>query len=406
MDHLPKVLNPVRQLAPIPYLEDARFGYDGKGVKEFASRINYDYQNPTGDNPQNELSSLLQNWLYFGPLKEVTAIYDVAFSKEDFLRTNDAGERIVSAEYLQDYLAMCIKKELEINKYALRWSLQLIGHPIDARKLLPGVKERAHKFRQTLAEVWEILREVSWRTDILPVVWDSIILLNTTLHAAGKAIFEAFRNDDYWVWFPDTLDFTEFKCRTLDAYYEDGGWCPRERRIVTELTNNDPQILFLMGQLDRREEANLHKSCDLDLCRAFQLNEDTYVTQHDEACEKEGCRFVGFDEGDHPSRIIEADQKSGKWYQKLNDKAYEKLVPNKFKSLPMVLFENDKLSTTNVPLVAADVLGTVGDIVWDGASMKKYQYVAIRYCHQFHIVCYIIFLQIRVEILYLNMVLS
>ncbi|RDL41095.1 uncharacterized protein BP5553_01074 [Venustampulla echinocandica] len=73
MDHLPPVLNPFEPL-DIPYLGGTEVGYDGLGYEGYPSRQGWDVDLLKHGDLQGrtilEAAHFLQDWLYFGMLRE------------------------------------------------------------------------------------------------------------------------------------------------------------------------------------------------------------------------------------------------------------------------------------------------------------------------------------------------
>ena len=345
MDHL-KVNPPALALPEVPYLHDDRFVYDGLGLANFPERLGFDYLEPPGENHDWERSSFLQSWLYFGTLAEIFDIYRIPFDISDFTKVTDGRKSTVYSGLLTEYLAAWVVREKTetVDRCDLNHPRELFSEPFCAHADSQKAALRFRRIHEALQNVCFVLKRLDSKSKyVVEAVWDSIVVLGTTLQNTARCLFDYTSGPAIGVEFRWSLPFNRIPCRALSQCFDNGLWYPRERRIVAELMDANPAALFVLAQMDRRQEATRHRACNSELCHAFQIDEATYVTQHTEDCDRSTCHSVGFDPAEHPYRITETAYKS--WLPQ---------VPTKFRSLPVWTFREENINVVRVSLASAD----------------------------------------------------
>ncbi len=75
------------------------------GFKEFPTRYGLNFEAlVAGGMPSRRVAAFLQSWLFFGILRETCSRPNYCFDPSDFLRLNEAGERIITTKALLRYL--------------------------------------------------------------------------------------------------------------------------------------------------------------------------------------------------------------------------------------------------------------------------------------------------------------
>lgn len=352
MDHLPQLRDPPSfRVEEVPFLEDARFVYDGAGLEGFPERCEFIF-NHLGTNL--DASAVFQSWLFFGTLTEIFKEYDIPVLLEDFVSRAGHGHAVITTKFLQDYIAAWIvtaSREypgiLDRDKYysIAREFGGNIGSKIGsvtgqavisliraahcdtapsptARQVRHSnrqlwkrgremAKARAARIRRVLETVATILRNFGPPSGgINNAVWDSVLVLCTTLQTAAFFIYRACPLEA-----PFTVPFSTLLARLSPALFRQNGWCPREEKIIADLVEGDHCALLLCAQLDRRHNNVCHSKCNAGECVAYRVDLDTYHTQHHQGCH--GCDLVGFDGFDSndaaSSKLVEIVMRDQTW---------------------------------------------------------------------------------------------
>ncbi|KAF5699216.1 het domain-containing protein [Fusarium mundagurra] len=329
MDHLPQLQNRSGFLVEVPFLEDDRFAYDGMGLEGFPERCNVTFTEPHDLQTCWESSKVFQSWLFFGTLDEIFKVYNIEILRDDFVSRDGNGYAIITTKCLQDYIAAWIVSAsreypgcLDNSKHratarevgdkigsvagqAVAYGLHLARRnttPIPSprqvlynkRHLWAEGRERA---RASAARIWRVLdtagtalREFGPSSrGVDAAVWDSVLMLTTTLQTAAFFIYRSIPLDTQFTF---TVPFNTIPARLSPQFFREHGWCPREQKIISDLVEGDHCTLLLCSQLDRHNNLN-HSNCNADKCEAYQVNDNTYQHQHHQDCH--ACDFLGFD---------------------------------------------------------------------------------------------------------------
>ncbi|CAK9865978.1 unnamed protein product [Sphagnum jensenii] len=133
MDHLPSIRSPVRLPLQVPYLFEFQPKCNG-GFDDFPSRCSMKVE----ELQQGKLDActidsvipFLQEWLFFGLLQEIFEHASVTFRREDFIRTSDSSQLLVSTEHLPRYIwhwAASIAWARDMNPGSKSWKEQQGG---------------------------------------------------------------------------------------------------------------------------------------------------------------------------------------------------------------------------------------------------------------------------------------
>lgn len=325
MDHLLHLRDSRFQIE-VPLL-DTPFAYDGAGLEGFPARCRFTFGTTDDIQPDLESSAFFQSWLFFGTLTEIFQVYDIRILREDFISREENGRTIITTKYLQDYIAAwivaasrgypgCLDRDSHYSR--ARKNAETIGsvagqavvflirtarrdtslRPTPSQtlhsrqELWEGGRERAKaraaRIHYVLHAAASILRDFGRAaTSIENVVWDSVLVLCTTLQTAAFFIYRACPPEA-----PFTVPFNALPARLRPCLFRQNGWCPREMKIITDLVEGDHCALLLCAQLDRGHSI-CHCKCTAGKCWAYQIDQNTYQTQHHRDYCK--CGFVGFD---------------------------------------------------------------------------------------------------------------
>ena len=275
MDHLPEIQASAHTPPSIPCLCNPH-SYDRLGITDFPSRAGWEINRTQGpilvDKIRGEIGSsgaLVQVWLYFGMLYDVSQIGGIVFDLQDFVRSDDEGELCVTTACLRGYL-----DRLAI--HAERFS------------------ERERMQKQQLVK--NCLRTVFGFFDLYwdaPVQFDrwrvsSVLSLDTLMSI--MILGETFKNAAAQIWplpagVPSPMrQVYNFRPQNpLQERLHERGWCPNEGvMLFKEL---DSTGLHLASLVQRPFSRGLrHERCTDDLCLALQTSDDDYQTKHADSC--------------------------------------------------------------------------------------------------------------------------
>ncbi|EXL54328.1 hypothetical protein FOCG_07398 [Fusarium oxysporum f. sp. radicis-lycopersici 26381] len=338
MDHLPQLQERSGFRVEVPFLGDARFAYHGDSVEAFPGRYDFEFAK-LHDLQTGWLSSrYFQSCLFFGTLVEVFKVYNIQLLRDDFVSRDANGHATITTKYLRDYIAAWIVSAsheypgcLDSSKH--RATAREVGDKIGsvagqavvsaihvARRAttpIPGPMQVLHNKRHlwtegrehakaSAAKIWRVLDTAATTLRNLgplsrgidAAVWDSVLVLCTTLQTAAFFIYRAVPLDAPVTF---TVPFNALPARLSPQLFLEDCWCPREVKIISDLVEGDHCALLLCAQLDRRHNLD-HSKCSADRCEAYQVDPDTYRTQHHQDCH--GCDFLGFDgfDSEEPAR--------------------------------------------------------------------------------------------------------
>ncbi|KAL7914497.1 hypothetical protein GGI35DRAFT_434509 [Trichoderma velutinum] len=336
MDHLPQPQGGTGFRVEVHFLEDAQSAYRGGGLKGYHMQPLLTLANSHDLPTDQELSKFFQSWLFFGTLIEIFNVYDITILRDDFVGQNEKGHAIITTKCLPDYIAAWIiaaSREypgcLDSSKYystarevgdifgsvggqavaSLIHAVRRDVTPIPSALTALHDRQEAwtkgrEKAKAKAACIWKVLdaaatelrslRLLSHRID--GAVWDSVLVLCTTLQTAAFFMYSSIPLEK-----PFTVPFNTIPARLTPQLFAENGWCPREKKIVSDLVDSDHCALLLCAQLDRHHGYD-HSRCNAGSCEAYQVNPDTYQTRHYQVdCD---CDFVGFDgfESEDPAR--------------------------------------------------------------------------------------------------------
>jgi hypothetical protein len=329
MDHLPQLQERSGFRIEVRFLENARFGYDPQGLRGFPERCNFTFARPHDLQTDWESSAFFQSWLFFGTLVEVFKVYNIPIQRDDFVSYTENGHAVITTKCLRDYIAAWIVSAsheypgcLDRNKHYS--TARMVGERLGSvmgqsvasvirvgrgdTTTTPSASSVLHSRMQFWTEgmnrakasatsIWRvldaaaaILRDIDLpRQCIDAAVWDSVLILCTTLQTAAFFIYRAIPLDAPITF---TVPFNALPARLSPELFHENGWCPREMKIISDLVEGDHCVRLLCAQLNRRHNLN-HSSCNAGKCDAYQVNLGTYQTQHHQDCC--GCDFLGFD---------------------------------------------------------------------------------------------------------------
>lgn len=385
MDHLPRLLGSNGPWHNIPFY--GRFNYDGLGIRGFPSRCSFQLENPGAIYTNDEYSAFFQAWLYFGTLVDVFGAYDIPVLTDDFYHEVN-GRLHLKTDRLEDYIAAWIVQAsredgaiLEKDKY--RYRARTIGENVGARlgqfvgkaivkakygnvdygsthaeanagEAVPGqiIQGEREKTRVRAFKIFKTLETVSTTlhgygqgsSSIEDAIWDSVLILCSTLESAAYSIYRAFEFD-----FKFRHLFHTLPARLRGSVFDEMGWCPREKKIIDGLVEGDQCVLSLCAQLDRRQDRALHSKCDQKMCHGYQITDKAeYKTKH--VTSNCLCEFIGFGK----CEVIGSSPSNESIICRVVNR--ESSLPRKLRSAPMVTYTNGSLQIVDVSLIGAEAV--------------------------------------------------
>lgn len=277
MDHLPTAKNPLYSYPQVPYFEDSRFTYSGP-AETFKSRIDPRQIVSPNENWKRAYSSFVQQWLYFGTLSEFASIHKLPFQPRDFVQTADDGTEVISTKLLNDYLVAFILEDHRATGITLTGGNPSMKNIMDGTA--SGVMWHAGRtIHEILKRLQQGLREISASGDLDARVWDSLLILGSTLIRSAEAMFLG-AHDPGRGNMSRHVSFAEFETRSIPPFSTNGHWCPRERRVMADLVKFGQCELAFLGQIDRGEHIELHKECDETKCIAYHVKDHANPMKH------------------------------------------------------------------------------------------------------------------------------
>ncbi|KAJ4174142.1 hypothetical protein NW754_004557 [Fusarium falciforme] len=338
MDLLPQLQGRSGFRVEVPFLEDARFSYHGDGVEGFPGRYDFEFAKLHDLQTGWLASKYFQSCLFFGTLVEIFKVYNIKILRDDFVSRAANGHATITTKCLRDYIAAWIVSASREYPGILDRSKHhstarevgdkvgsVAGHAVaplirvarrdttpipSAMTVLHNKRqlwnEGREKARARAASIWRVLDTAATTLRNLgPIsrgidaaVWDSVLVLCTTLQTAAFFIYRAIPLDAPVTF---TVPFNTLPARLSPQFFLEDGWCPREVKIISDLVEGDHCALLLCAELDRHHNLD-HSKCNAGKCEAYQVDPDTYRTQHHQDCH--GCDFLGFDgfDSEDPAR--------------------------------------------------------------------------------------------------------
>lgn len=289
MEHLcaiPSVLDNII----VPCLCTEEVPYDGLSFSTFPERCGYDLlglRSGRDQHPKNETSAMLQSWLFFGMLSEVTG---TTINADDFRRRNDTGDLVITTVLLDYHMyhwaARCKSNPSfrEENRLKAIACLSEVSHYIQ----LPASPPVAHPIAQLIPD------EVSI----------SIRLVAEALAHFGRSIIWQDQLTSNPTFLFPISNFFSADCAKL-PFFEPHikSWCPSDRRRIC--TSGCGAAFVFMSQVLGPDPEKKHIECREHVCNACNVNEAYHGTKHTAECP--GCTMLGPDEG-MLQQFIRSDQ--------------------------------------------------------------------------------------------------
>ena len=277
MDHLSLPKNPVIRSLPVPYLYDEL--YDGGPFTEYPERtgwnVTVEYWPETLTRHGKEvtdhaqIASLLQTWLYFGVLYEITGgpIDPKAFSIPD--------------------------SSQDMNLFCSNSLTDTVGKWFNASKPTePGVDSRSLNsqcaFETSYSHWLHVLdlAESTWTrivdryhnemTDVLSLVLVSLAALGDYF---AQACADVALERDIEDGTPSTSwILSEEVCRSLLGNMV--GWCPNRLHSIINIQGCTIGVLWYVANLKPPEVHDLHRSCARERCIAILIDQRDYIVRH------------------------------------------------------------------------------------------------------------------------------
>ncbi|CZR66522.1 uncharacterized protein PAC_16423 [Phialocephala subalpina] len=309
MEHLPRVLDPEHPDWEVPYLNahgSHESHWDGGDFATFPERQGWDVEKLYGGHykpahTEEETSTMLQEWLYFGMLAEVLTR---PINHAEFLRKTVKGQYVITTVLLEDYLYDWIDinrkmpKEVQDNnrrraKKAIEITSYYINRNPSADRLSP-LSRRHEDIIMSIRLLGHILGH--WGTKHIWKSGNLMFLGIPTRSLAGVGDKE--ESMVYGFSGPGYASTNMMKERTRD-------WCPHDRRRLQETLS--VSTVFYLSTMKSLEIGKDHQRCSEDVCYAYNVDPATYETSHADGCSKASCDFLEIPEKD----LIEVIENNG-----------------------------------------------------------------------------------------------
>ncbi|OQN95520.1 hypothetical protein B0A48_18522 [Cryoendolithus antarcticus] len=160
------------------------------------------------------------------------------------------------------------------------------------------VNNRMKHIRGVLKKHHDVLRNEINERYVEPAIWDSILLLASTLCRAVDILLRPLtdiHDQDH-----QFINYRDLYLRSVFDFRNNKMWCPHERKIVAALVGDQLLDLAFFSQLDRFESFVTHDKCDAGRCVAYQvMDSSVYKTRHvTESC---SYKFIGLNKDEMPS---------------------------------------------------------------------------------------------------------
>ena len=361
MDHLPKIKTPAFKAPLVPLYNDKRLIY----VRPF-ERFREREPDPTvrGQDWTFAYSNFVQEWLFFGLLQEMFAIFEIPFRRSDFQSQRANGRWFVSTEKLHEYVVALIVREhirlqpaacegVILMDYDEMWNEGNVEW-LRGEREVRRIREWLSKAHDKLLSTRRIMEHEIDQTSLDPAVWDSVLLTAATLSHVTDLLYRwpiAVGHELYY-----RVDFRRFHIRSITDLRFNHLWCPNEARLIEELVEGRPQDMAFFSQLRFREVEVSHSLCTPEECVAHQITE-SYRTHHTSTeC---SCAMIEYMSDLDPFRSAESiacedaldsngNVTRDRWdwlYGGIQRKYYELT-----KHIPAVTFQGGELQHVSVPL--------------------------------------------------------
>lgn len=272
MQHIPIPSSHHHDHIAVPYLSGIT--YNGGDWTEYPRRqgwepegfLHGDFEQRDGASHLAQIGSLLQAWLYFGFMNEMTGI-DI--DTQAFLKTQD-GRTVVTTEGLPAL----------VNQWQDRMHVMSAA---EARKEAFRIDEYLKSSHSYFLECVSDRKTHSSPLPLAPEICLSVSILYSTLCLAKAHIFKSSS------FIPPTLEIDAIKDRLLA-----NGWCESDvEALSADKDGNSTIEIYYCSLLGPRLNRKQHPRCVPLRCFAFDTREEDYQVKHRSNCR--GCAFVETD---------------------------------------------------------------------------------------------------------------
>lgn len=266
MDHLLTPTPSVHQLTVVPYLctEDVD---DGPWLTYF-HRKGFRAEDLLTAGFWDSRYGLLQNWLYFGPLK---AFMGSNYSTKGFLRRSGAESFVIDTSKLKDFTW----------NWASRWTASPPETQNDIAHIAEKWLESWYCAYQSVQCGDEVGKTIKFSIAVLHEAFYNMLTNIRPKHSLGLLNIRLTANEHFMADFPWNRMLAD-------------GWCQRELELLKSLPSS---ILYYASLSDRPGPQVDHTACSAKRCVAYQIK----TTRHaEDRCK---CAMIVAD-GQHISSIL------------------------------------------------------------------------------------------------------
>ena len=282
MEHLGGPKNSYKPIQ-IPYLGGPT--YDGKDFHDFPHRqgLSVNIEEALDDNDLLErineqkwslqqISSLIQNWLWFGSLGRILALCGIEVLSQDFLRPANA---------VDDSSSTIASREFKLNTERLNTCLQLAGE--NESKLSEESRSEHHEqvkgilgcMRKWLIDctVGRVYNRESWDILTPPIIELSLSVLHDSLDAFRLLVYD---NEEESTSFgnPSALDSNSLLARRMIEQ----GWCPSQ--VYFWRNKFPPSVIYYLSLLGSPKRLMNHDNCNDSICYTLRKDHVSYQMAH------------------------------------------------------------------------------------------------------------------------------
>lgn len=277
MDHIPYPDHPVWPRPQVPYLcQDGFEEILDLGFQHYPQLNDIDIETMNYDSVDSyKLDRFLQEWAFFGVLRECLALRGLPLLLEAFIRTDAAGTKTISTEVFTTLFDTYRFRGLHDLGGRVRTDGERRADRDSIRSMILPVLKILLRFKNTLR--WS--PDLSGSRSTSEVVFLSISLF---MEGIWMMLHEFSSNECIEENASMLLHFAHIigPIPPLHRGLGMAGWCPNQLIAFQPLYNSVALFLCAMGAPDRHDI----KHCSSQVCKALQVDEATYVTQHVRGC--------------------------------------------------------------------------------------------------------------------------
>ena len=228
----------------------------------------------------NEIVAFIQEWLFFGLLKDALKLVGIQvnlceFVRHEFVGPGECGQRVITTATLPAYLDEWDKRESDVDQ----------ARKIECQMSMMALLNPLQQFQHFLDYS---AQSVSIDSNVLL----SIFILGETLRSAAMYIWRLSAID-----YPLRGVSLKRKANPLTDRILQSGRCISESVMLHNILNNTGLWVASLVSWPKPSTQRCHDACTKTQCVALDVAEATYQTAHATNCpNSNGCPFVSVDQ--------------------------------------------------------------------------------------------------------------